>query len=103
MGCHIPQNFLAAVPTPEYVDELIEDIDYNIYDPESGMNFLEYLKVDEIKKIARFLIYGAHSDKFINEGLHGFSATEFGSENCLKCHDNFNFYKEPPLSCNVCH
>lgn len=103
MGCHIPQNFLAAVPEPEYVDELILEIEYNIYDPESGMNELNYLKSSEIEKIARFLIFGSHGKKWDTEIPHGKSALDFGTDSCLKCHDNGNLYSEPPVSCNACH
>ena len=103
MGCHIPQNFLAKNPDDGYVDHLLEEIEFNIYDPESGMNVLSFLKSKELRSIATFLIYGSHGEKWLNQGLHGQSASEFGSENCIKCHDNPNLYKEPPLSCNVCH
>ena len=103
MGCHIPRNFLAANPDPEYVNELIEEIDYNIYDPESGMNVLTYLKRFEIEKIAAFLIYGSHGEKWAAENLHSSSAVELGTDSCIKCHDNSNFYKNPPPSCNACH
>jgi len=103
MGCHIPQNFIAAVPEEDYVTELVEEIEFNIYDPESGMSVLDYLKSFELQKIARFLIYGRHQDTWITEGLHGQMAKEFGTDNCYNCHDNRNFYKEPPVSCNQCH
>jgi len=103
MGCHIPKDFLAADPDREYVDELIEAIEFNIYDPESGMSELYYLKRDEIDKIATFLIYGSHGENWSGKNLHSKSAKEFGTESCLKCHDNGNFYKDPPLSCNACH
>jgi hypothetical protein len=103
MGCHIPKDFLAADPDREYVDELIETIEFNIFDPESGMNVLSYLKSVEINKIAEFLIYGSHGEKWASQNLHSRSAREFGTDSCLKCHDNDKFYKEPPRTCNVCH
>ena len=56
MGCHIPQTFLAAVPDEGYVEELIQDIEFNIYSPGSGMSELYFLNNDEIEKIATFLI-----------------------------------------------
>lgn len=102
MGCHIPQNFLVAQPDEGHVEALIEEIEYNIYNPESGMGFLAPMKDNVLERIAEFLVYGSHGEGWMAGG-HGWQAEEFGTDTCFKCHDNPRLYKEPPANCNSCH
>lgn len=103
MSCHVPKYFLVAEPDMGHVNELVQAIEFNIYRPESAMNFLYYLKAGDIDEIARFLVYGSHGEKWMSGGLHGKTATSAGTDLCIKCHGNSQFYKKPPVSCSRCH
>ncbi len=71
LGCHQAGDFLPNIPKNVYVLDLIEDIDYNIYAPDTGMDFLSFLKTSEIEEIARFLIFGKEyeSRKHVEEDV----------------------------------
>ena len=47
-----------------------------------------FLSFSEIKKIARFLLYGSHIEGWVSEEFHGKIVEETGSDTCMKCHDN---------------
>lgn len=102
-GCHSISTFTASKPDEGYVDELAERIDYQIYSPMTGMSHLDFLSFSEIKKIARFLVYGSHIEGWVSEEFHGEIVEETGSDTCMKCHDNDRIKNIEIPSCSECH
>lgn len=102
MSCHFPGGYLTSDPDDGAVASLIEDIEYAMFNPQSGMDILGSMKFDELDRIARFLTFGSHGEEWMR-GEHGRQTELYGSGDCLKCHDNTRLYNEPPVSCNQCH
>ena len=103
LGCHQPTSFSVSEPDEDYVKELAERIDYNIYSPMTGMSHLDFLTFSESEEIARFLIYGSHVKGWLSQGFHGEIVEEKGSDTCMKCHDNDRIRNIEVPGCSDCH
>ncbi len=64
LSCHLAESYKAENPDEEDVIILAEEIDYYIYSPRSGMDFLYFLTFNEIEKISSFLIYGNENEEY---------------------------------------
>lgn len=103
LACHQPTSFIVLEPDDDYVEELAERIDYNIYSPMTGMSHLDFLTFSESKEIARFLVYGSHVKGWLSQGLHGEIVEERGNNTCLGCHENDRIKRIEIPSCSECH
>ena len=70
LGCYQISSFTTANQDMGYVEKLAEEIDFKIYSQASPMAHLDYLNPQELKKIARFLIYGSHIENWVLDEFH---------------------------------
>ncbi len=103
LGCHQPASFIVSEPDEDYVEELAERIDYNIYSPMTGMSHLDFLTFSESMEIARFLVYGTHVKGWLSQGFHGEIVEEMGSGTCMECHENDRIKRVEIPGCSECH
>jgi len=103
LGCHQISSFTTKIPDTEYVHELAEDINFMIYSQASPMAHLDFFKLSELDKIARFLTYGSHIEGWVDNEFHGKVVEEQSSDTCFKCHDNDKIKKVDIPSYSECH